>query len=326
MRGRLLVAGGLVSIALLVLAVGIPSPSRGQEYPTQTVQLVACWPPGGFTSILAPMIAEEAKKLLSKPVIAVFKPGAAGTIGAYYVAKSPPDGYNLLVGTVGHMVIAPFIQKLDYGPQDFEIMGQMAMNPFTFCVRADAPWKNLPDLVSYAKKNPGVVTCGNSGTYTAMHLTALKFEQTAGIKLTHVPFKGGADSMTNVAGGHASMNIRVLGEGEALIDAGKVRVLSVLDSKRCKFYPNVPTAREEGYAVEGGAWAVLMAPKGTPKSILTTWENIIRKIATDKSFIKKGDQTKMNVEFKPAEEFRKYFQEKLNEYSGMIKQMGLKPT
>jgi tripartite-type tricarboxylate transporter receptor subunit TctC len=251
------------------------------------------------------MVSEEAKKYLPKPVITVFKPGAAGTIGAYHVAKAPPDGYTLLMGTVGHIVVAPFIQKLDYTPQDFEIMGQIALNPFTFCVRADAPWGNLKELVAYAKKNPGVVTCGNSGTYTAMHLTAMRFEQAAGIKLTHVPFKGGADCMTNVAGGHASMGIRVLGEGEPLVEAGKVRVLSVFDSKRCKFYPDVPTTKEEGFDVEAGAWAVLMAPKGTPKRILATWENIVKQITHDKAFIEKADKLKMNIEFKSAVDFQK---------------------
>ncbi len=326
MRLGLLKFWGLIGVAVLVPIVLYPSFSQGQEYPTQTVQIIGCWPPGGFTTILAPMVSEEAKKYLSKPVITVFKPGAAGTIGAYYVAKSPPDGYTLLMGTVGHIVVAPFIQKLDYTPQDFEIMGQIALNPFTFCVRADAPWQNLKELVAYAKKNPGVVTCGNSGTYTAMHLTAMRFEQVAGIKLTHVPFKGGADSMTNVAGGHASMGIRVLGEGEPLVDAGKVRVLSILDSKRCKFYPDVPTTKEEGFAVEAGAWAVLMAPKGTPKRILTTWENIINQITHDKSFIEKADKLKMNIEFKSAEDFQKYYQEKINEYGEMIKKMGLKPS
>jgi len=314
----------LVFIILIFPFVVGPCPSWGQDYPTKPVQIVSCWSPGGFTPIMAVLLAEESKKYLSQPAVAVFKPGAAGTIGAYAVATSPPDGYTLLMATMSHTAIIPQIQKVDYAPQDFEHMGQVANNPFTLVVRADSPWKSLKDLVNDAKKNPGLFTCGNSGANGAHHLTALRFEKIAGIKLTHVPFKGDADSMSALAGGHIGMSLRSPGGGEALIEGGKLKVLTVFDSQRCKFYPQVPTSKEEGFPLEAGAWAVLMAPKGTPKGVLTTWENIIKKATEDKSFNEKADKARMNIVYRSAEDFKKYYLGKVQEFGEILKELGFK--
>ena len=251
--------------------------------------------------------------------------GAGGTIGASFVSHSPPDGYTLLMARPAHISAAPSVQKVDYTPFDFEPMGQILTSPLTLLVRSDAPWKTLKDYVNYAKQNPGIVTNGNSGTYTSLHFHALRFERVAGIKLTHVPFVGGANAVTALAGGHVSSVTRFPGEGEALIEAGKVRILTVFDSKRCKFYPDVPTSKEEGYPMEAVGWATLMGPKGTPKHIVKFWENFVEKVARDPAFVDKAEKIKMNIEYKSAEDFKKHLQKEVHDFATIAKELRLKP-
>ena len=257
-------------------------------------------------------------------MVVVHKPGAAGTIGAYYVAKSSPDGYTLLMAKPAHIYIVPIFEKVDYSWKDFEIAGQIGSDHLTLAVQAGAPWKTLSDIVKFAKDNPGVVTCGNSGANTNGHLQAIMFEKAAGIKLTHVPFKGGNDSVTNLAGGHILMAARWPGDGEALLDAGKVRLLTVFAARRSKFYPQVPTLQEEGYNLDVGNWTALMAPRGTPNVILTFWENILRKLAQDKTFIAKAEKLKMNVEFRTSQDFKKNLQKEIQDTTQMVRDLGLK--
>jgi tripartite-type tricarboxylate transporter receptor subunit TctC len=323
MFGFLKMSAVFLQVILLPIIL-FPSYSWGQEYPTKPIQLVVPFPPGGAGPVLAMLVAEEVKKYLPQPVIVAHKPGAAGSIGSYSVAKSPPDGYTLLLGAT-YITNLPLLQKVDYTVNDFELMGQIVTTPFNIAVKADAPWKNLKELISYAKKNPEIVTYGTMGTHSPGHLRIMIFERIAGIKLTHVPFKGSADAMSALAGGHVGFCTRYPAEGEALVDAGKVRVLSVFDSKRCKYYPNVPTAREEGYDIVSFSWRNISAPKGTPKAIQNTWDNIIKKITQDNSFVEKCDKLKLIVEFKSADDLKKYVAKEMDEIGELIKKLGIAP-
>jgi tripartite-type tricarboxylate transporter receptor subunit TctC len=315
---------GILTVLFLMLSLPAPSPSSGQEYPAKPVQLVVCYPPGGLSPVISTLFAEEAKKYSPTPLVVVYKPGAGGSIGFYSVAKSHPDGYTLLSGVAGPISVMPLIQKMDYSPADFVMVAQIVRTPLTFAVKTDAPWKSLTELVAYAKKNPGAVMVGNSGTNTSMHLHVIRFEKTAGIKVTHVPFKGAADSMAAVAGGHLSVAARWPGEAEPLVDAGKVRVLTVFAPSRSKYYPNVPTSREEGLGMEAAIWVTLMAPKGTPKPILNFWEKIIEKTTRDPAFIEKAEKLKMNIEFKGSEEFTKDLRKEIQDFGEIIRELGLK--
>ena len=311
----------MISIAAMV----VPPFSFGQDYPTKTIELIAPFPPGGLGPLIASLVAEEAKKYLPKPMVVVHKPGAAGTIGAYYVAKAPADGYTLMLTAPASITSSHLIQNFEFSPLDFDYISGAASAPITLAVRADAPWKNLKEMVAYAKQNPGVVTCGNPGANSSTHLYALLFEKMTGIKLTHVPFKGSADAVTAVAGGHTMMAVRYPSEGEPLVDAGKVRVLSVLDSKRCKFYPNVPTSTEEGFSTAVlKSWRAVMAPKGIPKPILGFHENMMKKITSDQAFIQKAEKLKIGIEFRSGEDMRKDQQKDLKDFSELVKELKLK--
>jgi tripartite-type tricarboxylate transporter receptor subunit TctC len=315
---------GLIFLIIIVATV-VPSPSFGQEYPTKTIELIAPFTPGGFGPLIASLVAEEAKKYLPKPMVVIHKPGAAGTIGAYYVAKAPADGYTLMLTAPASITTAHLIQNFEFSPLDFDYIAGVASAPITLAVRADAPWKNLKEMVAYAKQNPGAVTCGNPGANSSTHLYALLFEKMVGIKLTHVPFKGSADSVTAVAGGHTMMAARYPSEGEPLVDAGRVRILSVLDSQRSKFYPDVPTSTEEGFNTAVlKSWRALMAPKGIPKPVLGLHENMMKKITSDRAFIERAEKLKIGIEFRSGGDMQKDQQKDLKDFAELVKELGLK--
>ncbi len=320
--GRIL---GFATLGLLALEILVPGPIGAASYPTKPIDLIVCWQPPGVGDTLARLLAEEAKKFLPKPIIVSNRPGASGTIGAYQISKAAPDGYTLMLGRAGHLLTAPLAQKVEYNPLDFEALGQMTREPVTFAVRSDAPWKTLTELIQYAKKNPGAVTCGNAGTYSSLHLEAVRFEKLAGIELTHVPFKGSGDAMNAVAGGHTMMVSRNPGEGEPLIDAGKVRVLSVLDTKRCKFYPQVPASSEEGIPMSPVGFTAIMAPKGTPREVMKVWQDFLQQVVKEKSFVEKAESLKINLEYLNGDDFKKYLAKQIQEYGKMTRQMGLNP-
>jgi tripartite-type tricarboxylate transporter receptor subunit TctC len=296
-----------------------------QEYPAKPIEMIANFPPGGAAPMIGVMIAERSKKYLSQPVVPVYKTGAAGTIGTYYVSKSAPDGYTLLITSMAPIAATPFVQKVEYDPLDLEPIALIGRYPLALTVRADAPWKTLKDLISYAKNNPDVVTCGNGGTNSSMHLYAVLFEKKAGIRLTHVPFAGGAPRLTALAGGHVSVATRMPGEFEALIEAGKIRDLAFFSAKRYRLYPHVPTSQEQGVPMEAHNWAALMAPKGTPRKIIELWENVIEKIIQEPSFIEMVEKLKMNIEFRKGEDFKKDLLKDIQDFRDIAKELGLSP-
>ena len=315
----------LAALAIWGVWATMPPAAVGQSYPTKPIQLIVSWPPGGVSPILSTLIAEESKKYLPKPVVVNYKTGAAGTIGASFVAKSPPDGYTMLLARAGHISCAPYVQKVDYDPLDFVTTGQLTREPGTLAVKADAPWKNLRELVDYARKNPVAVTCGISGTYGPTHLLMLRFEQVVGAKFNYVPFKGSGDAMTGLAGGHVMSVCRWPGEGEPLITAGKVRDLTVFAPTRASFYPQVPTAAEEGFPLEGEGYTTVMGPKGTPPEVIKVWEDFIRKLAEDKSFVKKAEELHLIIDYQDATHFKEYLARQIEATKALVKRLDLKP-
>lgn len=311
---------GVISLVILCSLLVLPSVSLGQEYPTKPIQLVVTWAPGGIVGTFATMLAEKAKEYIPKPVVVIYKPGASGSIGTQYVSQAEPDGYTLILVKQAQLY-APLFEKMTYSYRDFESICHTVSSPMGIAVKQDAPWKTLRELIDYAKKNPSLVTMGNAGLRTSQYLTMLKFEKMAGIKLTHVPFKGGAnESLPALAGGHISCAVRYGGDVEALFESGKLRLLTVFDSKRSKLYPNVPASKEEGFDMEIFSWTGLMAPKGTPKAILKYWENFMEKLSRDKMFTDKAEKLKMVFEFMKGEDFMKYLDKDITDISEIIKQ------
>ncbi|RYG11345.1 MAG: tripartite tricarboxylate transporter substrate binding protein [Burkholderiales bacterium] len=238
----------LITAAAAAAGIALPSLARAQAaaFPSRPIRYICPWPAGGSTDAVIRSIAESAGKTLGQTIIVDNKPGAGGLLGANEMMSAKPDGYTLTQLPHGIFRI-PHMQKVQYDTlKDFTWIACLTGYTFGLVVPADSPIKSIKDLVAYAKANPEKFTYGSTGTGTSPHLAVEEFAQRAGIKLTHVPFKGNADNMQAILGGHVMAASDATGWGPH-VESGKLRLLATYGSKRTKRWPNVPTLNELGY-------------------------------------------------------------------------------
>jgi tripartite-type tricarboxylate transporter receptor subunit TctC len=233
---------------------------------------VVPFPPGGATDILTRAVTEKLSLKLGQPLVIENKPGAGANIGAEAVAKSPADGYTLLMGSLAsHSISATYYKGLGYDiRRDFAPISQVAYITNIVVVGADVPAKSVADLVALAKAQPGKLTCASSGTGGLIHLTCEMFKLAAGINLLHVPYKGTSFFLPDMISGQITMSLDNLPPYLAQLKAGKVRALAVTTAKRSPVLPELPTVAESGYpGFESVASYAMLAPAGTPGTIVT---------------------------------------------------------
>jgi tripartite-type tricarboxylate transporter receptor subunit TctC len=257
-------------VAAAVLAAALSVGARAQDYPSRPVTLVVPFVSGGSTEIMARLIGQGLEAKLGKPVIVENKPGAGTVIGSNFVAKSEPDGYTLLMGTSSPIAINVTVYKaLPYNPAtDFVPLAMVAESPFVLVVNNDLPVKTIPELIAYAKANPGKLSFGSGGPGAPHHLFAELFSSMAGIKMTHVPYRGSLPALNDVLAGHIQLMFVDLPPAVGMIESGKIRALGVTPAKRLAALPNVPTIAEAGVpGYSAAAWFMVVAPAKTPKLI-----------------------------------------------------------
>ncbi len=247
------------------------TPAIAQEtFPSRPIRIVVPFAPGGTTDILARTVAAKMQESLGQPVVIENRPGAGGNVGAEAVAKSPPDGYTLLLGTPGPLAINPSLFKsMSFRPErDFAPIGQMITLPAVAVVPPTSPYRTLSDVLTAARAQ-GRLAYGSPGNGTTPHLAAELFASIAGVDLQHVPYKGDAQALADLIGGHVPlMFANVAGVAGPLKD-GKIQALAITGATRSRILPDVPTFAEAGvagYAVT--AWAGLAAPAGTAAPVI----------------------------------------------------------
>jgi tripartite-type tricarboxylate transporter receptor subunit TctC len=240
-----------------------------QSWPSQQIRIIVGFPAGGASDIAARLIGQKLAERLGKPVVVENRAGAAGNVGAEAVAKAAPDGHTLLLGTISLSINPGLYPKLPYEPlKDFAAISMISSTPFMLVVTPSAPYQSIKDLVDAAKSGKTIhyATAGNgSGSHLFMEL----FTHTAGIKLTHVPYKGAAPAMNDVMGGQVPVAFDNVLTALPLSKAGKLRVLGVSTKQRSKVAPDVPSMAEGGITnFDATAWFALFAPTGTPRDII----------------------------------------------------------
>jgi len=256
------------SIAAALCLAAAPLAGAQSTYPTKPVRLVVPFPAGGTTDILARAAAQKLSEAWGQQVIVDNRPGAGGNIGAELVAKAPPDGYTLLMGTVGtHAINASLYSKLPYDHvKDFAPAILVAGVPNVLVVNPSLPVNSVADLIAYAKANPGKLNFASSGSGTSIHLSGELFKTLAGVQMTHVPYKGSAPALTDLMGGQVQLMFDNLPSSLAFIKAGKLRALAVTSTSRAAALPDVPTMIEAGVpGFEASSWFGIVAPAGTPR-------------------------------------------------------------
>jgi tripartite-type tricarboxylate transporter receptor subunit TctC len=250
------------------------------DYPTRPITLIVPYAPGGGNDVLARGVAEPMSKELGQPIVIENHGGAGGSIGTRQVAKAAPDGYTLGLGGTGTLAIDPTLYpNTGYDPRkDFAPVGLIATSPLIVLVNPSLPAHNVQELIALAKAQPGKLNYASAGRGSGIHLGTVLFAATAGIELTHIPYKGSGPALTDLLGGHVSIYFSSLPPAIGLVKDGKLRALGVTGLKRSATFPDVPTVAEQGMP---GFEAVLhygiVAPAGTPRPIVDRLNAALRK-------------------------------------------------
>jgi tripartite-type tricarboxylate transporter receptor subunit TctC len=269
---RLAVAAGLA----LAATAGFP---QSAYKPTQTVQLVVGFPAGGVTDVVARIMADEMRKEFGQPVIVVNRPGASGTVGAASVAKAAPDGHTLLFIPSTHTSTPAMRKEMPYdASEDFTAINLLVTAPNLLVVRADSPWKNLAEFVADAKKRPDGIQYASSGIGVSTHLGGEQFQQLAGVKLYHVPFKSSTDPVRALLANEVPASISALNAAMPFVKEGKLRVLGVASAQRSRFLPDAPTFEEQGLkGMRSETWIGVVGPAKMPPAMVASLNQFFRK-------------------------------------------------
>ncbi|MBI3715509.1 MAG: tripartite tricarboxylate transporter substrate binding protein, partial [Betaproteobacteria bacterium] len=261
----------LMGSALLGWCAMLPAVAAfAQDYPTRPIKIVVPFSPGGAVDGPIRLIGQELGKRLGQQVIIENKPGAGATIGSESVAKSPADGYTLLLASQTNAISASLYRKLTFSPiDDFAAISLLGREPGVLVVHPSLPVKNIAELIAYAKERPGKLDYASSGNGSGQHLFAALFASMAGLKLNHVPYRGSAQATTDLLGGQVQMSIPGMAGMMGHIRAGKLRPLAVTGTARSPHLADVPTLDEAGMkGYSAYVWMGLLAPKGTPVAII----------------------------------------------------------
>ena len=262
----------LAMTAVLATALlAVPLAAQTTDFPNKPVRIVVPFPPGGATDITARVVAEKLSTKWGQPVVIDNKAGAGGNVGSDLVAKSAPDGYNIVLGVTGsHSINISLYKKMPYHPlNDFEPLTQATIYPNAIVVNPQVPANTLPELIALLKKEPGKFSYGSDGNGTASHLGMEILKARANVQLTHIPYKGSTPMITDLLGGTLMVGVTGLPAVQQHLKAGKLKMIAITTPQRAPGAPDYKTVAEQGFANFNAApWAGFFAPKGTPKSVV----------------------------------------------------------
>ena len=312
-----------VGAVLALLATG----AWGQAYPAKPIRLVVPFPAGGTTDILARAVGQKLTEAWGQPVVVDNRPGAGGNIGAELVAKAAPDGYTLLMGTVGtHAINASLYAKMPYDHiKDFAPVILVAGVPNVLVVNPAVPVNSVQELIAYAKANPGRLNFASSGSGTSIHLSGELFKVMAGVQMTHIPYKGSAPALQDLIGGQVQLMFDNLPSALPQIKGGKLRALAVTSATRAAALPDVPTVAEAGLpGFEASSWFGVLAPAGTPVAIIARLNAEIAKWLASPEAREKLASQGANAAGGSPEDFAKHIAAETAKWQKVVKESGAK--
>lgn len=293
------------TLALAALATGFLGSATAQSaYPGKTVTMVVPTAAGGTTDLSARMLAQALGPVLGQTVVVDNKGGGNGNIAASIVKRAEADGYTLLMQYSGYHVISPHITKQKQWDQgDFQPVANIISAPQIIVVRADLPVKTLPELIAYAKANPGKLNYASSGNGSLQHVTGAMLEQQGAIKMVHVPYKGTGPALQDLLGGQVDLTFGTAPPFMPHIASGKLRVLAVTGKQRLPSLPDVPTTAEAGYPkVDATSWFAVFAPAGVSKAVVDKLTADIRTVVQSPTFQQKAQEQGATADYQtPAQ-------------------------
>ena len=311
-RAALLVALSLASCAALA-----------QAYPSRPIKLIVPFPAGGGTDIIAREVANKVATQQGWTLVVDNKPGSGGNLGVDAAAKAAPDGYTLVLGQTSNLAINPTLYaKLPYNPQkDLAPVGLVASSPLVLVVAANSPYKTLADVIAAGKAQPEAINYASSGSGTVAHLAVEQFQKVAGVKFTHVPYKGAAQGVTDPIGGQIQLYMSSVPTLIGHIRNGKMRALAVTSGKRVNDLPDVPTIAESGYkGFEAVTWFGIAGPASMPKEAVAKLNAAFNKALQDADVKKKLEGQGADVLGGTPEQFGKLIQDDIVRWGKLVKE------
>ena len=310
----------IASFALLVWAIAMPASAA--DYPDHAIKMIVPFAAGGGTDVLARIIAQNLNNKWGQPVVVENQPGASGAIGTRAVMKAQPDGYTLLMASTGALMAVSGSIDTD-GPFDVnKVLSPIvvaAAPPYLLVVSPTLPANSVADLIRYAKQKPEGLTFGSAGVGAASHLSGLLFASNTGIKMLHVPYKGTGPAVTDLLGGRIDVMFAPGPVVQQFVQSGQLKALGVTDTKRSKFYPDIPPVSEAVTGYESVGWFGLLAPPHTPREIVKQINEVIVAAMQTQEF--RDHLATLGAEPKPQtpEEFGRYINADVAKWSKLVK-------
>ena len=314
-------------VAGVLFAIASPEILAQSEtrWPTKPVRYLSVFPPGGTTDIIGRIVSERLTHALGQPVLVENRAGAGGAVGSEVGAKAPPDGYTLIGGTISsHAINISLYSKLAYDPQrDFIPITMYGFVPNVLVVNPAIPVKTVADMIQLARKRPGELTFASTGNGTSQHLSGESFNMMAGVKMVHVPYKGGPQAMTDLIGGNVALSFENLPNAIGFIRQGKLRAIAVTTAARSPQLPDVPTIAESGIkGFDVMSWQGLWVPAGTPADIVRRLNTEVVRIIRTPEVREKFTTLGIEVVGNSPEEFAAFIKTEIAKWAQVVKASG----
>ena len=310
--------------AMLVLCAASSALAQG-AYPSKPVRLIVPFPPGGAVDYYARAVQNRLAETLGQPILIENRSGASGMVGADLVAKSPPDGYTVLVGNIASLAMnVGLYSKMPYDPvKDLTPIMRTVAVDYAMVVHPSVPARTVAEFVAYAKANPGKMSYGSAGSGSAPHLSTELFKQRAGIDIVHIPFKGGGPMVTDLLGGQIQMVIADQANLMPHVKAGRLRALAVGTLVRSAVYPEIPTIAESGYpGFEARAWQGIAGPAGMPPDVVKQLQAAIAKVMAMPDVRTRLVEGGLDPIVSSPEEFGEFIRAEIAKWSKVAKDVG----
>ncbi len=313
-------------LVIFTLAIGLilsPEWLVAEEFPAKPIKVMVGFPPGGTTDLIARAVAGVAPEFLGQSLVIINKDGASGTLAAKEVADSRPDGYLLLIAGGSETTAVGNFKKLPYHPiDDFAPIIRFIKARMIICFSANAPWKNFPEFVEDARKNPGKYKYASTGHGSIYHAALLTMCYKVNIRMKHIPYKGGPAGLAALMGGHVDIAIGSDAEIWPLVQGGKIRPVTLTSLDRSPILKDVPTLKELGYDVYLENQKGFVAPAKTPAERIKFLHDAFKKVYDHKAFVSLAEQLKLELSYQGPEEFGRSLRDMYNQIGEVVKKMG----
>lgn len=315
-----------LAVATTLMAI-LSAVASAQTYPVKPLRIVVPFQAGGSVEPIARLVAQKLSAAFGRPVVIENRPGAGGMTGTEYVAKSPADGYTLLATPSAFVMNAALYNNASYDPnKDFEAVASLASYPLLLACHPSLPVRSVKDLIGLAKAQPGSLNYSSGGVGTSNHVAAELFGYMAGVRLTHVPYKGGGPAFTAMIAGEVHLMFVASQTAMPLLKSGRLRVLGVSTAKRSPFFANVPTIAEAGVpAFEVNSWTALFAPAGTPAAIVKSLNAEVEKALRQPDALEVLEKQGLEHAAGTPEEVASMIRTEVAKWTKVIKTIGIRP-